>query len=112
MAGAAGTMLKAFFNGDFVIPDPVMPNADGTELVAYTGVPLTIEGELNKLASNIALGRDVAGLHFRTDGDLGMAVGEAYAISILRELVDTYNEDFAGFSFNKFDGTPVTIHKN
>lgn len=111
MAGAAVTMLKAFFNGDFVIPDPVMPNEDGTELVPYEGGQLTIEGELNKLASNISLGRDVAGVHYRTDGDLGMAVGEEYAISILRELVDTYNEDFTGFSFNRFDGTPVTISK-
>jgi len=112
MAGAAVTMLKAFFNGNFVIPNPVMPNEDGTALVPYTGGPLTIEGELNKLASNISLGRDVAGLHYRTDGDLGIAVGEAYAISVLRELANTYNEDFTGFSFNKFDGTPVTISKS
>lgn len=111
MAGAAVTMMKAFFNGDFVIPAPVMPNEDGTALVAYTGGDLTIEGELNKLASNISLGRDVAGVHYRTDGDLGMVAGEDYAISILRELVNTYNEDFTGFSFNRFDGTPVTINK-
>ena len=111
MAGAAVTMLKAFFNGDFEIPNPVMPNADGTALLPYVGDKLTIEGELNKLASNIALGRDVAGVHFRTDGDLGLVLGEEYAISILRELIDTYNEDFAGLSFNRFDGTPVTIQK-
>ena len=111
MAGAAVTMLKAFFNGDFIIPDPVMPNEDGTELLAYTGPDLTIEGELNKLGSNISLGRDVAGVHYRTDGDLGMALGEEYAISVLRELVKTYNEDFDGFTFNKFDGTPVLVSK-
>jgi len=111
MAGAAVTMLKAFFNGEFVIPNPVMPNADGTALVPYTGTPLTIEGELNKLGSNISLGRDVAGVHFRTDGDLGMALGEEYAITVLRELVKTYNEDFAGFTFHKFDGTPVLVSK-
>jgi hypothetical protein len=111
MSGAAATMLKAFFNGDYVIPNPVMPNADGTALVSYDGEPLTIEGELNKLASNIALGRDAGGLHYRTDGDLGMALGEQYAISILQELVNSYNEDFGGFSFNRFDGTPVTIQK-
>lgn len=111
MAGAAVTMLKAFFNGDFVIPNPVMTNDDGTELVDYTGPELTIESELNKLASNISLGRDIAGVHFRTDGDLGMALGEEYAISVLRELVPTYNEDFNGFSFNQFDGTPVCVNK-
>ncbi|KPJ92961.1 MAG: hypothetical protein AMJ55_08975 [Gammaproteobacteria bacterium SG8_15] len=111
MAGAAVTMLKAFFNGEFVIPNPVMPSANGQKLVAYTGPDLTIEGELNKLASNISLGRDVAGVHYRTDGDLGMALGEEYAISVLRELVKTYNEDFAGWTFNKFDGTPVLVSK-
>ena len=111
MAGAAVTMLKAFFNGDFVIPDPVMTNDKGTKLVPYTGPDLTIESELNKLASNISLGRDIAGVHYRTDGDLGMALGEEYAISVLRELVKTYNEDFAGFTFNKFDGTPVLVSK-
>ena len=111
MAGAAVTMLKAFFNGDFVIPNPVMPNEDGTALLPYVGSELTIEGELNKLASNISLGRDIAGVHYRTDGDLGIVVGEDYAISILRELVDTYNEDFAGFNFNRFDGTPIFINK-
>lgn len=112
MAGAAVTMLKAFFNGDFVIPDPVIPNEDGTGLVPYNGPELTIEGELNKLGSNISLGRDVAGVHYRTDGDLGMALGEGYAISLLRELVKTYNEDFAGFTFNKFGGTPVLVSKD
>ena len=40
-----------------------------------------------------------------------MALGEEYAISVLRELVPTYNEDFNGFSFNQFDGTPVCVNK-
>jgi hypothetical protein len=30
---------------------------------------------------------------------------------VLRELVKTYNEDFAGFTFNSFDGTPVLVSK-
>lgn len=114
MAGAAVTMLKAFFNGDMKIPadKAVQPNANGTALEGYTGPALTIEGELNKLASNISLGRDVAGVHYRTDGDLGMALGEEYAISVLRELVPTYNEDFNGFTFNQFDGTAVCVNKD
>jgi len=116
MAGAAVTMLKAFFDGDYVIENPVQPNEDGTALVAYEAPnnepPLTIESELNKLGSNISIGRDTAGVHYRTDGDLGMALGEEYAISLLRELVQTYNEDFDGFTFNKFDGTSVRVSKD
>ena len=111
MAGAAVTMLKAFFNGDYVIPNPVMTNDDGTALKAYNGGALTIEGELNKLASNISLGRDIAGVHYRTDGDLGIVLGEEFAITVLKELVKTYNEDFDGFTFNRFDGTPMVISK-
>lgn len=111
MAGAAVTILKAFYNGSFEIPNPVMPSADGKSLLPYTGPALTIEGELNKLGSNISLGRDTAGVHYRSDGDLGMALGEEYAISVLKELVNTYSEDFAGFTFNRFDGKPLVIKK-
>src|SRR5262245_28678025 len=32
------------------------------------GASLTVGGELNKLASNIALGRNTTGLHYRSDG--------------------------------------------
>jgi len=93
------------------MPAPKVPNADGTALVTYSGPALTIEGELNKLASNISLGRDTAGVHFRTDGDYGMVLGEDLAISVLQDLVNTYNEERVSFRFNRFDGRPVTINK-
>jgi len=41
-----------------------------------------------------------------------MALGESYAITVLRELVKTYNEDFAGLTFHKFDGTPLLVSKD
>ena len=108
-AGAGITVLKALFNESFVIPNPVTPSDDGLSLVPYTGAPLTLGGELNKLASNIALGRDAAGVHYRSDGVEGIKLGEAIAISILRDTATLYNEVFAGFSLTKYDGTPVTI---
>ena len=111
MAGAAVTVLKAFYKGSFVIPSPKVTNAGGTGLVAYTGPTLTIEGELNKLASNISLGRDIAGVHYRTDGDYGIVLGEELAITVLQDLVNTYNEENVSFHFNRFDGRPVTISK-
>lgn len=111
MAGAATTILKAFFKGSFVIPNPVQASEDGLSLVPYIGPSLTLEGELNKLASNVSIGRDAAGVHYRTDGDLGMILGETMAISVLKDFVNTYHEDFPGFTFNKFDGTSVTITK-
>jgi hypothetical protein len=108
-AGAGITVLKALFNESFVIPSPVTPSDDGLSLVPYTGASLTVGGELNKLASNIALGRDAAGVHYRSDGIEGIKLGEAIAVSILRDTATLYNEVFPGFSFTKYDGTPVTI---
>ena len=43
---------------------------DGTALVPYTGPPLTIGGELNKLAHNMSAGRDMSGVHWRVSDDL------------------------------------------
>ena len=48
--------------------------------VPYRGTALTVGGELNKLASNIALGRDTAGVHWRSDGIEGLKVGGAVAM--------------------------------
>jgi hypothetical protein len=109
IAGAAVTILKGFFNESFVIPDPVVTNSDGTSLLPYEGPQLTIGGELNKLASNIALGRDTAGVHYRSDGAAGLELGESVAIGIFESYRKTYNENFHGFSLTKFDGKKITI---
>lgn len=107
--GAAGcTMLKAFFKEDFIIPNPVVPNEDGTALVPWQGDPLTIGGELDKLASNIAHGRDGAGVHWRSDCEEGMKIGEQMSIEILRDLLTCYAEPVR-FSLTKFDGTKIEL---
>jgi hypothetical protein len=100
------------FNESFVVPEPVVPNPGGRELLPYRGADagsLTVGGELNKLASNVATGRNIAGIHWRTDGIESLKLGEAVAISVLRDQRATYNEDFGGFTFTKFDGTPITV---
>lgn len=107
--GACVTMLKAFFNEEFVIPNPVVASDDGLNLNEFKGEVLTLGGELNKLASNISLGRDMAGVHWRSDGIEGMNLGESIAISILMDFKKTYNEKFSGFSLTKFDGTKIII---
>lgn len=109
VAGACVTILKALFDETYVIPNAVVPNADGSALLPYDGPSLTIGGELNKLASNIALGRNIAGVHWRSDGIESMKLGEQVAIGILQDQRATYNEDFGGFTFTKFDGTQVTV---
>lgn len=110
VAGACVTILKAWFNESTVIQNPVVPDPTGLMLIPYTGGDtLTIGGELNKLASNVALGRNTAGVHWRSDGTESMLLGEAVAISILRDAKSCYNETFSGFSLTKFDGTTVTV---
>lgn len=102
-------MLKAFFNEEFVIPNPVIPSKDGMSLTPYKDAPLTVGGELNKLAYNIALGRDAAGVHYRTDGINGIKLGEKIAIGILRDYRETFQQEFKGFSLTTFDGNIITI---
>jgi len=109
IAGACTTVLKAFFNESFVIPNPVVAIPDGLALVPYKDADLTVGGELNKLASNIALARNTAGVHWRSDGIEGLKLGEAVAIGVLTDLRATCPEPFEGFSFTKFDGSTVTI---
>ncbi|HEY7535736.1 MAG TPA: vanadium-dependent haloperoxidase [Thermodesulfobacteriota bacterium] len=109
VAGACVTILKAWFDESAVIPNPVMPSSDGTTVEPYEGPPLTVVGELNKLASNISQGRNIAGVHWRTDATEANLLGEAIAISILRDQRATYNEPFNGFTFTKFDGTTITV---
>jgi hypothetical protein len=109
VAGACVTILKALFDENFVIPNPVVPTADGLALVPYGGPPLTVRGELNKLASNVATGRDIAGVHWRSDAIESLRAGETLAISILRDQRACYNEKFGGYTFTKFDGSTVTV---
>ena len=108
IAGACTTVLKAFFEESLLIDNPVFANASGDSLQSFSG-SLTIGGELNKLASNIALGRDWAGVHYRSDGIDGLKVGEQQAIGLLQDYSRTYHEQFNGMNFTKFDGTVIRI---
>lgn len=108
-AGATTTVLKAFFDEDTVVPDPVVSSADGLTLLPYEGEAMTVGGELNKLAWNIAMGRNYAGIHWRTDALEGLYLGEAVAINLLTHLKALYAEPFGGFSFTTFSGDEVTV---
>jgi len=112
VGGACITLLKFFFDGTFVLPDPMVPTADGLALVPYTGSDrrqLTVNGELNKLGHNITFGHGIhAGIHWRSDSDTSLLLGEAVALSFLRDRAKTYNEPFT-IHLTKFDGTTATI---
>lgn len=106
------TLLKAFFVEDHVLSGNMMPNPadNGQTLVTLSPTAtLTVGGELNKVASNVAYGRDMGGVHWRSDGKLSMELGEQVAITILRGMKNTFNEPFAAWSFRDFNGNLVTV---
>ncbi|EIE49890.1 vanadium-dependent bromoperoxidase, putative [Citreicella sp. 357] len=133
VAGACVTVLKAFFEM-FTTPDgwterlmdsvglgcSVEPNVvadgakvdfdrSGTKLVDATDqTRLTIQGELDKLAANIAIGRDMAGVHFYTDYYESLRLGERMAVTILQEQMLTYPEPVS-MRFVSYDGDRVLI---
>jgi hypothetical protein len=69
-AGACVTVLKAWFK-EGPMPVPILESkGNGKGLKRYKGKDkdkITIHGELNKLASNISMGRNAAGVHYRSD---------------------------------------------
>ena len=110
-SGACATVLKAFFNESTPIENPLVPNAAGTALVAYTGADagqMTVGSELNKLAGNIAIGRNAAGVHWRSDYDQSLLLGEQVAIGLLQEQSLLLNEpEF--YELTRFDGVTIRI---
>ncbi|MGR3277711.1 vanadium-dependent haloperoxidase [Acaryochloris marina NIES-2412] len=130
VAGACVTILKAFFDtsavlaktssgsvafkraesGDtpilFRAPTLSNPNDIPTDnLKPDTSCQfLTLEGELNKLAANISIGRDMAGVHYFSDYYDSLRMGEEIAIGILEEQALTYSTDPFVLSVPTFDG--------
>jgi hypothetical protein len=118
MAGAYATILKAAFDGSVqfnTLNDGAIVTAseDGASLIPYTGADahqITFNGEINKLASNIGQARDLAGIHWRSDYQWGLRLGEAAALSVLRDQRNIFaGEEFGGFVITKFDGRTVTF---
>ena len=127
VAGACVTILKAYFDtnavfvrrgGDdlFALHQPgdqavqYEPDAIGANLVASTGGDfLTLEGELNKLAANISIGRNMAGVHYYTDYYDSLRMGEQIALGILKEQALCYPTDPFVLTVPTFDGDVVRI---
>ena len=116
VAGAAATVLKQIFAdspwanmGTFA---PVYESTDGENLSSYGGgdtAAMTVHSELNKLASNCAHGRALAGVHYRADGDEGMKLGEKVGIQYYADYLARQIEPHGPISFKLFDGTTYTI---
>lgn len=130
VAGACVTILKAFFDTSAVLVRddkdgmvkfkrraakdvPVfyrVDEVDSTKLKEFQvdeakgEKPLTLEGELNKLAANISVARNMAGVHYFTDYYDSLRMGEQIAIGILEEQALCYPTDPFMLSLPTFDG--------
>jgi hypothetical protein len=127
VAGGCTTMLKAFFEmfedcdggKERLLLDPTdqpivyVPDQTGERLVpdAKTKEPLTIQGELDKLAANISIGRNMAGVHYYSDYYDSLRMGERIAVGILLEQAPCYGETVE-MTFKSFDGDLITIAGN
>ena len=122
VSGAGVTVLKAMLNthnaDNEKLPWPTKCNPleafSAENLTNYNGADksnMTIVGELNKLASNVALGRNWAGVHFRSDGDQGLAIGEQVAIQYLQSKLQEYalKSMLNSFTLEMFNGTVIEI---
>jgi membrane-associated phospholipid phosphatase len=109
IGGACATVLKAWFKEDWVLPNPVVADREGLSLLPWRGDALTVGGELNKLAANNSFGRNIGGVHWRSDAVESIRLGEAVAIAFLNDMAGCFNETFAGFSLTKFDGTQIRL---
>ena len=69
---------------------------------------LTIQGELDKLAANIAIARDFAGVHFYTDYYESLRMGERIAVGMLQEQMLTYREPVT-MRLTSFDDDRIMI---
>ena len=114
-------MLKALFattdERGMALPWPdalpvVAATADGSALCDAPGrAGMTIAGELNKLAANVSIGRDMAGVHYYSDYYESLRMGERIAAGMLIEQMKHYNEPLE-LAFESFDGDLVHVLKN
>jgi hypothetical protein len=109
VAGACSVVLKTCFDSSMLLPACVEPAADGLSLEECRDYSPTVGEEVNKLAFNVSMGRNWAGIHYRSDCVAGLKLGEDVAISILQDLAHTYTEDFKGFTFQRLSGVEVHI---
>ena len=123
VAGACTTILKAWFHGAQKFHNLchaysnthlqlLQASPSGLTRVLYNGDDvgdLTVEGELNKLAGNVAMAGVFAGVHFRSDARESLLLGEKVAIGSLLDYTGMFNDPHVRFRFNSFTGHNVEV---
>ncbi len=113
IAGACVTVLKALFDEKRELRFPIQPTRDGKDWEGHdpTLSAPTVGAELNKLAANVAVGRNFAGIHWRCDAEQGLRLGESVALAWLRaqrmKSVEGKQGWLQAFEITRFDGLSV-----
>lgn len=111
VAGACATILKIFFDGDTNwtsiagvmsgslsggATGVVEASADGSSLKTYSGITseMTVATEINKLGQNVATGRNMAGVHYFTDGHNSMLLGQEVAVRCMADMMSLCAENY------------------
>lgn len=133
VAGACATILKAWFDDTAKLHCVIRPNNLLRDPSNITGIlqpgkriegeaftppegyqeddlcEMTVGGEINKLASNVAMGRSMGGVHWRSDNTRSLRLGEQVAIHILQKRCQEYFEPSTCFTFTNFDGVRIKV---
>ena len=117
-AGAMATILKLIFKDvPWTIGElgaeygRVLESQDGANLTEYGGDTsnMTVHTELNKLAANCAMGRNIAGVHYRADSDGGNRLGEKVAVEYYKDYMSRQIQPHDQISCLGFDGNSLVI---
>jgi hypothetical protein len=133
IASACISYLKAMFDSNALfssILPPVEVYADITNKIDFANLEtklvnlpkevsdrMTIGGELDKLVSNIAFGRNIAGIHYRTDAEYSFMLGELVAANFIQCKINDYGFSIPNgtpivMSFTNREGKKITITKD
>ncbi len=115
VAGACVTVLKAMFDEKRKLRFPLQPTRDGKDWESLDpNLPTpTVLSELNKLATALSMGRNFAGVHWRSDAWQGLLLGESVAAAWLKaekmKCVEGQQGWLKSFEFTSFSGRKVVV---
>ena len=115
VAGACVTVLKAMFDEKRKLRFPLQPTRDGKDWESLDpNLPTpTVLSELNKLATALSMGRNFAGVHWRSDAWQGLLLGESVATAWLKaekmKCVEGQQGWLKSFEFTSFAGQKVVV---
>ena len=87
------------------------PDGMGVQLIPNGSSNETLIGELNKLAANVSIGRNIAGVHYYSDYYESVRAGERIAIGMLQDQMLTYPEPVS-MRIESFDGERLSLSTN